>query len=131
MLRQMAFVLPLFTAVALAACRSSADRTKAPATPADARAASRAPATQSTSFTGTLRGGVMAIGGESTGWRLEGDAQTGGIDVDVSKITTGARELDGKRVTLTGRMTTRAWVERGPTQVLVAEKIEPAPLPGK
>ena len=96
-----------------------------------ARAPEQAPATQSTPFTGTLRGDVAAIGGETTGWRLEGDAQTGGIDVDVSKVQARAKQVDGKRVTVTGKMTTRSWPERGETQVLVVEKIEPAPLPQK
>lgn len=131
MFRQMALVLPLFVAAALCGCRGAADRSAPPDATTDATAVPPAPATRPTSFTGTLRGGVMAVGGESTGWRLEGDAQTGGIDVEVSKIATRARDLDGKRVTVSGRMTKRSWVERGPTQVLVAEKIEPAPLPDK
>ena len=86
-----------------------------------------AAATQPTEFTGTLRGGTVAIGGETTGWRLEGDGATGGIDVDVSKVRQRAQALDGKRVQVTGRMTTRNWVERGEQQVLVAERIEEAP----
>ncbi len=80
-----------------------------------------------TTLTGTLQSGAVAIGGETTGWRLVGDGQTGGFDLDVSKVRTRAKQLVGRRVTVTGRMTTRAFVERGQTQVLVAEKIEPAP----
>ena len=90
-----------------------------------------APQTEAPPFTGTLRGDVAAIGGETTGWRLEGDAQTGGIDVDVSKVQARAKQLDGRRVTVTGKMTTRSWPESGETQVLVVEKIEPAPQPQK
>ena len=86
-------------------------------------------ATRPTSFTGTLRGSAVAIGGETTGWRLEGDGSTGGIDLDVSKVQQRAQALDGKRVNVSGRMTTRSWPERGPTQVLVAERIEEAPEP--
>ena len=96
-----------------------------------ARGADRAPEAKATPFTGTLRGDVAAIGGETTGWRLEGDAQTGGIDVDVSRVQSRAKQLDGQRVTLTGKMTTRSWPERGETQVLVVEKIEPAPVKEK
>lgn len=88
------------------------------------------PAPQPTSLTGTLQGRVAAIGGETTGWRLVGDGATGGFDVDVSRVESRAKSLDGKRVTVTGRMSTRNWPERGPTQVLVAEKIAPAPAPG-
>ena len=90
-----------------------------------------APPPEAPPLTGTLRGDVAAIGGETTGWRLEGDAQTGGIDVDVSKVQARAKQLDGQRVTVAGKMTTRSWPERGETQVLVAEKIEPASPPKK
>jgi hypothetical protein len=74
-------------------------------------------------FTGTLGSGLMAIGGETTGWRLVGDGESGGIEVDVSDVRAQAEMLDGKRVTITGRMTHRDYVERGQVRVLVAEGI--------
>ena len=88
------------------------------------RAAAGAP--ERSGITGTLQGGAVAIGGETTGWRLVGDGQTGGIDLDVSKVQDRAKALDGKRVTVTGNMTERDWPERGKVQVLVADKIEEA-----
>ena len=103
---------------------------QSPGAPA-ARSTKPAPQTDAPPFTGTLRGDVAAIGGETTGWRLEGDAQTGGIDVDVSKVEARAKQLDGQRVTVTGKMATRSWPERGQTQVLVVEKVEPAAPPQK
>jgi hypothetical protein len=95
------------------------------------RAEDRAMATttQPTAFTGTLRGGMMAIGGETTGWTLVGDGQTGGIQVDVSRLQGQAQKLDGKRVTITGRMGEKNYVESGKTPVLIAEKIEAAAEP--
>jgi hypothetical protein len=90
---------------------------------------SRNPAThpregdQPETFTGTLESGVMAIGGESTGWRVVGDGESGGIEVDVSSVRAQAEMLDGKRVTVTGRMTQRDYVERGAVRVLVAERV--------
>jgi hypothetical protein len=69
--------------------------------------------------------------GETTGWRLEGDGETGGLDVDVSKVRDRAKQLDGKRVTITGRTTRRNYVERGGTPVILAETIQPAPQPKK
>jgi hypothetical protein len=126
MLRPIALCLAVAIALAAAACRESASDQTA-ATQSSATQSSRAAATQPTSFTGTLRGSAAAIGGETTGWRLEGDAQTGGIDVDVSKVQQRARSLDGKRVEITGKMTTRSWPERGQTQVLIADKIDEAP----
>ena len=134
MLRHLAAWLPLALAAALMACRNqqggAPERAPQPAAgeqttaAAQPRAQARSPATRPTSFTGTLRGGMVAIGGETTGWRLIGDGQTGGIDVDVSKIEQRAKALDGKRVTVTGKMTTRGYPERGRVQVLVAERIE-------
>ena len=94
---------------------------------ATGRTTNRAPETEATPFTGTLRGDVAAIGGETTGWRLAGDGATGGLDVDVSRILDKARELDGKRVSINGRLMDKHWPERGKVQVLVAEKIAPAP----
>ena len=109
----------------------------APPPRSDTRPASRpttGPSTAPTGgpreFTGTLQGGVVQIGGETTGWRLAGDGGTGGLDVDVSRVLDKAKDLDGKRVTINGRLTDKHWPERGKVQVLVAEKISPAPPPG-
>lgn len=159
MLRHIVTRLPLALAVALVACRNdgqdasgggsrgagaegrpdAADtrtpepaqqREPARAAPTEPPVARGAPPAERTSFTGTLRGDVAAIGGETTGWRLEGDAQTGGFEVDVSKVRQSAKALEGKRVTITGRLTTRGYPERGSVQILVADRIEeerPAP----
>ena len=82
---------------------------------------------QPSTFTGTLQNGVMGIGGEHTGWILVGDGEAGGIEVDVSNVKQNARELAGKRVTITGRMSERNYTERGKVAVLVADSIAPAP----
>ena len=92
-----------------------------------ATAPATAPAGGPREFTGTLQGGVVQIGGETTGWRLAGDGGTGGLDVDVSRVLDKAKDLDGKRVSINGRLTDKHWPERGKVQVLVAEKIAPAP----
>ncbi len=84
------------------------------------------PAEKRTMMTGTLAGGRMAIGGETTGWALIGDGATGGIDVDVSRVRDQANQLEGRRVIITGRMSERTYVERGKVPLLLAEKIEPA-----
>jgi hypothetical protein len=123
--------LVALAAVAPTACRNDNDRATESRDPDASTSAAKTPATQSTSFTGTLRGGAVAIGGETTGWRLEGDGQTGGIDVDVSKVRDRAKQLDGNRVTITGKMTKRNYVERGETPVILAETIQPAPQPKK
>jgi len=89
-----------------------------------------APAGGPREFTGTIQGGVVQIGGETTGWRLAADGAAG-LDVDVSRVLDKAKELDGKRVSINGRLTDKHWPERGKVQVLVAEKITPAPPPGE
>jgi hypothetical protein len=130
-------LLALALAAACGGCRGSSRKheaagggTSSGATTRSSGAASARPvATQPSSFIGTLRGGAVAIGGETTGWRLEGDGQTGGIDLDVSRVLGRARQLEGKRVTASGRMTSRSWPERGETQVLVVDRVEAAPPP--
>jgi hypothetical protein len=110
-------------AVFVAGCnRSDRDSRR---TPPDG--ATRPSSTQPSEFTGTLRGGAVAIGGETTGWRLEGDGATGGLDLDVSQVRQRAQALQGRRVTVSGRTTTRNWTERGATQVLVVDRIDEAP----
>ena len=79
------------------------------------------------SFTGILQEGIVAIGGETTGWRLVGDAESGGMEIDVSRVRDKAAQLAGRRVTVTGRLTERDYVERGKVRVLVAERIDAAP----
>ncbi len=73
---------------------------------------------------GTLRGGRMGIGGETTGWIVE---LAGGSawEVDVSAVETLANALQGRLVTITGIVETREYAERGAVDVLVAESIEP------
>lgn len=79
-------------------------------------------------YTGVLHGGVMAIGGETTGWMLQGpnDGRGGGMDVDVSRVREEAQRLDGRRVVIRGRIERREYVERGEVKVLVAEEIAAA-----
>lgn len=76
-------------------------------------------------FTGTLHGGVIAIGAETTGWVLE-SADLGRIDVDVSKAADAAGELDGKAVVIEGELVTVNWPERGEKQMLMAQRIRAA-----
>ena len=85
------------------------------------------PSTQPQTLTGTLRGGMMGVGGETTGWVLAGDGATGGIEVDVSRVKPQAKQLDGQRVAVTGMMRDKDYVERGTVRVLVIDQIRLAP----
>jgi hypothetical protein len=75
---------------------------------------------------GRLTGGMMGIGGETTGWVLAYEA--GGarrqIDVDVSGMA--ANKIPEGAVQVTGKIFKKNYVERGPTLILKASKIEPA-----
>jgi hypothetical protein len=84
------------------------------------------PSTQMTTLTGTLRGGMMAIGGETTGWSLVGDGAVGGVELDISRIKEDAKKLEGKRVTVSGHMVDKKYVERGTVRIMRVEKIQSA-----
>src|SRR5688572_27458842 len=78
----------------------------------DAAASQPKPEAKMESFTGKLESGMMAIGGESTGWRLVGDNEAGGIELDVARVRERAEQLAGQHVTVSGKMTHRDYVER-------------------
>ena len=84
------------------------------------------PSTQMTTLTGTLRGGMMAIGGETTGWSLVGDGAVGGVELDVSRVKEDAKKLEGKRVTVSGQIVDKKYVERGTVRMMRVEKIQAA-----
>lgn len=104
--RRVAGALALAGAGALGACAGGSERT----------------------YVGVLRSGYAGIGGEHTGWMLR-PAAGDPIEVDVSRVSTEALGLVGTRVSITGEMTEKGYVERGPTRVLVAERIQPADRP--
>ena len=90
---------------------------------ASLNAAEKAPATAPApvTLTGTLEGGMMAIGGETTGWTLKQDG--GDIEVDVRAVQEAAEKLQGHTVTITGHYMTKDYVERGQVKILVARQI--------
>lgn len=76
------------------------------------------------SLAGKLEGGIMAIGGETTGWQLTHPG--GKIEVDMKAIE-GADGFEGKKVTVSGKVFTRNHVERGAVLILAAEKMAVEP----
>lgn len=72
--------------------------------------------------TGLLVDGINYIGGEGTGWELQTD-DLGNIEVDVEQVMAQALKFRHQFVTITGHYTTREYIERGPTEVLVTEQI--------
>lgn len=71
---------------------------------------------------GVLVDGVNYFGGEGTGWELQTD-DLGYIEVDVEQVMAQALMFRQQFVTITGHYTTREYIERGSTEVLVAEQI--------
>jgi putative lipoprotein len=88
-------------------------------------------AQETISVTGTLNH-VMAIGGESTGWALQLDAGTKVAGRVLSELEVSSprqaelRKWNGKRVRVSGSLTTRTGVERGSRTVLEIVKIQAA-----
>lgn len=71
--------------------------------------------------TGFLVDGMNYPGGDGTGWELQADDL--GNEVDVEQVMAQASKLKHRVVTITGYYTTRGYIERGPTEVLIAEQI--------
>ncbi len=76
-------------------------------------------------LTGKLNGGMMAIGGETTGWRLTYSTGKGKavLEVDMSAIKDSA-SIDGKEVKISGSIILKSYVERGAVLILKAGKVE-------
>jgi len=80
---------------------------------------------QEITLTGTLQGGRIAIGGESTGWALEYRDDTGRHSVEVElprELMSRARS--GATVRVTGTFGTRQYVERGSVRTFRVSRLE-------
>jgi len=80
---------------------------------------------QDVTLTGTLRGGRIAIGGETTGWTLKYRDSSGehSIEVELPRELL-ARARSGATVRVTGSITTRNYVERGAVRILRASRLD-------
>ena len=79
-------------------------------------------------FTGTVRAGMMAIGGETTGILLETPAGAYELDVRGDREARARLEaLDGKRVTITGDYRPRPGVEVKERRIIFVRGIREAP----
>lgn len=115
-----ASIAPLAAALIMSACAadgSSRPRPDGPPPAADS---------QGVTATGVLRSGVAAIGGETTGWALEGSSLGRWVEIDISAVRPEAQRLAGSRVRVTGDLTSRRFVERGEVRVLRARTLAPA-----
>jgi hypothetical protein len=77
---------------------------------------------------GTLRTGMMAIGGETTGTLIRARGVT--WELDLSQLPGGAarvESLDGRRVLVKGSLEVRPGVERRERAIVTVTSLEPAP----
>jgi len=82
-------------------------------------------ADQEVTLTGTLRGGRIAIGGETTGWTLEYRDSSGDHSVEVElPRELMARARSGAAVRVTGSFGTRNYVERGSVRILRVSRLD-------
>jgi len=82
---------------------------------------------QEITLSGTLQGGRLAIGGESTGWTLDYRDAAGQHSVEVElPRELMARARSGAMVRLTGTFATRQYVERGSVRIFRVSRLEEA-----
>jgi len=67
---------------------------------------------------GRLRGGIVGVGGEHTGYNLENVT----IEIDVSMIE-NAQALDDKEIIAEGNFELKHYVERGDVWVFIAKSV--------
>jgi len=81
-------------------------------------------AEQEVSLSGTLHCGIVAIGGETTGWELvySKDGQRSTIEVNMKAIRK-AKTFDGKKVTISGKLGVKNYRERGAVRILTAKTV--------
>jgi 4-carboxymuconolactone decarboxylase len=80
---------------------------------------------QEVTLTGTLRGGRIAIGGETTGWTLDYRDSSGqhSIEIELPRELM-ERARSGATVRVTGTFATRDYVERGSVRILRVSRLD-------
>lgn len=78
---------------------------------------------------GILKGDIMGIGGETTGWLLVlenqlDSSQPRTLDLDVSAVQADADRLKNAHVRATGDVVERKWTERGTVKQMKVTKLE-------
>ncbi len=77
---------------------------------------------------GTLRAGMMAIGGETTGVVINARGVTWELDLaQVPGAASRAQSLDGRRVVVKGTLEVKRGVERRERAIVTVTSLEPAP----
>ena len=120
-----AIILAATLSCGLAACAPKPASTSGTAAPSKDPVTKPADSSASKTYTGVLRSGFVGIGGESTGWMLEGAELDKPIEVDISAVPALAHEWQGYKVRVIGTIITKKYVERGNVPILVATDSQP------
>lgn len=81
---------------------------------------------------GTLRTGVMAIGGESTGVTIAARGVTWELDLrGKPDLAAAAERLDGRRVVVKGTLEVRPGVERRQRSIVTVRSLRALPDPAR
>jgi 4-carboxymuconolactone decarboxylase len=78
---------------------------------------------QEVTLTGTVQGGRIAIGGETTGWVLQYRDDTGEHSVEIA-LPPSTQVTSGASVRVTGMFATRQYVERGAVRIFNVTRLE-------
>jgi hypothetical protein len=78
-------------------------------------------------YTGKLKSGFVAGGGEHTGWMLLRGGKEPDLEADVSAVLSRAKELEGTKVKARGTFYEKVYVERGAVKILKIDTLQPAP----
>jgi hypothetical protein len=76
---------------------------------------------------GTLRAGMMAIGGETTGVVIAARGVTWELDLRQVGGAARAESLDGRKVVVKGTLEVKRGVERRERAIVTVTSLEPAP----
>lgn len=129
-------------AVAAMLVLTACERTSPPSAPASSSATTPTPKTTpptkpqtpnpvtTNTYTGTLKGHIAAIGGESTGWALLyiEELENESLEVVVDAVADQAAALEGKRVIVKGDVFKMKLVERGEVDRIRVKSIEVHPV---
>jgi hypothetical protein len=82
--------------------------------------------TPSLVVTGKITTGIMAIGAETAGITLNDGKMTYELDIKDATMKKAAENLNGKQVTVKGRLTLKAGIEVGQRRIITVESLEEA-----
>lgn len=76
-------------------------------------------------LSGVLTKGIMAVGGETTGWLLEYQTAAGTQTIQVDPTNLKPDKIPEGNVAVKGEIVERSYLQSGPTLILKAAKIRP------